>query len=141
MTDAEKKRQLENKKGNLQTSAKSHQNSINNIDDQLKRLRKAKEKLYGYQKTMKTSVQKKDRTICDAKYKWKGNWYSNDFKRDMHKMLDAEKSYLNTLNGDIDKINNRITALEKELVKHKNILQRIWVDIKSVSRDLENMVN
>ena len=94
-----------------------------------------------YQNEMKTSVKKKDQTICDAKYKWKGSWYSNDFKRDMHKMLDAEKSYLDSLNRKIDCINDKITYFERERAKHQNLLQKIWTEIKSVGREIENLGN
>ncbi len=141
MTDAEKKKQLKNKEGNLKSDARGHENSIKDIEAKITRLNNAKKELYGNQDTMKKSVKKKDQTICDDKYAWKGNWYSNDFKRDMHKMLNAEKDYLTTLNGDIDIINNKISYFEREKAKHQNILKKIWAEITSVGRQIENIGN
>lgn len=104
--------------------AKDLRNAADNIERYTRRqadidkkieLLKAKKRTIAELKTVYKKTVKKDKKIIDSRYKWKGSWYSNDFKRDTDKLIDEENRYYKRCLDNIhDEINNKILKLENE---------------------------
>ena len=147
MTEEEKKAQNRQKANRLngqisskKSSVASHESKVAELDKKIERLKKAKEALKEQDKSFKNNVIRKDNDVRNGRYKWKGSWYDITFKAKTSRLNEHEKTYERAVDHRIDLINTEIGRLERERASHKSIISQLWADIKSLGRQIENLV-
>ena len=110
MADRDEYNKLVSEKRNAQAQYNSCSSRIEDCEERLRRLRKAKEQV-AIQKSAFKTIKKSDKTISKEKHKWKGSTY-NQFKNKMDTLvLEDESYYKNSLDYVLDAINDEITRI------------------------------
>lgn len=111
------------------------------IEEKLRVLKRKRTTIINLKNIFKETM-KKDKDIIRSKYKWKGSWYSNDFKRDTDKLMDEEKKYYKKCLDHIhDSINMKILELENEKNRLGDSILYWRRTQREISTRLDNMTN
>ena len=148
MADDEKRKQNEAKARNLRNQASSKQsqiktaeNEVSTLENQISRLKTARNDMKDKQQYFDRNVRSVDRSTWKGRYKWEGSWYDISYLREMHRMYDLDDDFRKAVNRNIDKLNDKISELEKKKAAKQNWIMQLWAECKALWRQADNLLN